>query len=53
MKTIGCPKIPSESTFNNYYNKNEFQDGKIKCSSDKTEEIRRNKIINRFCEMIK
>lgn len=53
IKTIGCPKIPSESTFNNYYNKNEFQDGKIKCSSDKTEEIRRNKIINRFCELIK
>lgn len=53
IKTIGCPQIPSESTFNNYYNKNEFQDGKIKCSSDKTEEIRRNKIINRFCELIK
>ena len=52
MKTIGCPKIPSESTFNNYYNKNDFLDGKIKCSSDRTEEIRRNEIIKRFCELI-
>lgn len=52
MKTIGCPKIPSESTFNNYYNKNDFLDGKIKCSSDRTEKIRRNEIIKRFCELI-
>lgn len=52
MKTIGCPKIPGESTFNNYYNKNDFQEGKIKCSSDKIEENRRNKIIKRFCELI-
>ena len=31
IKTIGCPQIPSESTFNNYYNKNEFADSTSKC----------------------
>ena len=53
LSRINRLKVPSQSTFNSYYDIDKIVDGRIHLKYDKAEEDRANMIISKFVELMK